>query len=284
MTVNSTTGSPLLSAEQIDSVVVGPLIAESVALRTSTVVTGHAPSHRVPIVDDDPNSGWILEGAEIPISDPEFREVNITPGKIAGIVPLTSESLADAEFDSGAIIGEGIVRKLKKNLDAAYFANTTPNAPNGLESYAALVNSIDAGAAWVNFDPFAEALANAEDNGGSITHFVGSPSDVLALAKIKAATGSNSPLLNVTAGNVNGVSGVVERSIFGRELISSSAVPAGVVWAIDATRVHTYLRQDVEVKMDSSTYFISDRHVIRAICRAGWGVSTPAVLSRIALD
>ena len=78
MALTTTNGAAVLTADEISSLVVQPLIQQSVAFQVSTVIQTGSHSLRVPVVTDDVESGWIAEGAEIPIDQPTLDEIRIT--------------------------------------------------------------------------------------------------------------------------------------------------------------------------------------------------------------
>ncbi len=66
--------------------------------------------------------------------------------------------------------------------------------PSGLRSLIGTAASV-LGGNYANADSFAEAISVIEQTGTSPTAFVANASTVLALSKLKKATGSNEPLL-----------------------------------------------------------------------------------------
>ena len=134
MALYTNTGAPILTAEQIHALIVRPLIDQSVVAQVSTVVTTSSHDLRVPIVTADPQAAWTAEGTEIAVSDPTLTETVITPKKLAGLVVVSNELAADSSPAALQVVGDGLVRDLRRQIDAAYFGNTTANGPNGLGS------------------------------------------------------------------------------------------------------------------------------------------------------
>ncbi len=134
MTLNSSTGAAILTAEQIAALVVQPLITSSVAMVTSTVVQTDSHSMRFPVVVSDPDTAWILEGAEIPVSESDLDEIVVTPSGLKGLTVVSNELVADSDPSALDVVGQGLVRDLRTKLDSAWLGNTVTNGPNGLES------------------------------------------------------------------------------------------------------------------------------------------------------
>jgi HK97 family phage major capsid protein len=98
MTLTTGTAGPLLTPEQVESLLIKPVLAASVALNPlcSRVLRPTAPSVRLPAVTADPTAAWVAEGAEIPISDLTTAEVDVVTRKVAGLSVVTSELAEDS--------------------------------------------------------------------------------------------------------------------------------------------------------------------------------------------
>lgn len=93
---------------------------------------------------------------------------------------VSNELAADSSPAVLQVVGDGLVRDLKRKLDAAYFGNTVTNGPNGLGSLT--TGTVDAGDAWTNLDWAEAAKSAAETQHADLTAFVASPASALALA------------------------------------------------------------------------------------------------------
>ena len=108
-----------------------------------------------------------------------------------------------------------------------------------------------------------------------MTAWVLNPADVTALAKIKQGTGSNVALPSADPASVTG------RSILGRPVWSTPAVPAGTAWGLDGTRAMLVTRLDASIEVDASVYFSSDRVAVRGKMRAALALVHPAACAQI---
>lgn len=120
MALYSTGGASILSAEQVAALVVQPLLDQSVAAQISTVVSTSSHNLRIPVVATDPAAAWTAEGAEIAVSDPVLTEVNVTPSKLAGLVVVSNELAADSSPAALQVVGDGLVRDLRRKTDALF--------------------------------------------------------------------------------------------------------------------------------------------------------------------
>ncbi|WP_166501660.1 phage major capsid protein [Rhodococcus erythropolis] len=272
--LTSTAGvTSILTPDQVNALLIQPLQNLAIATRVSTVVNVGTHGLRLPSVLEDPSAGWVAEGAEIPVSESDLGEIEVVPSKLAGLVVISNELAADSSPAALQVVGDGLVRDIQTKLDTAYFGNLAAPAAKGLASIT--TTTINAGAAWTNTDPFAEAIAAAETKGVVITNFVANPADALLLAKVKKQTGSNEPLLGLDA------TAPTARTIRGVPLLVSPAVLAGTVWAIPQSRSFVAIRNDTSVTTDASAFYTSDRTAIRATMRVGFGFPQPLGIVRI---
>jgi HK97 family phage major capsid protein len=72
MPLLSSNGAAILAPEDIQSLVIKPLLSSAISTRVSTIVQTGSSSTRFPIVVTDPTTGWTAEGAEIAVSDPDL--------------------------------------------------------------------------------------------------------------------------------------------------------------------------------------------------------------------
>lgn len=274
MSLTTGTGSSILTVDQIEDLVIQPLIAAAVATRVSSVVLTASHKTRFPVVVSDPSTAWTAEGAEIAVSDADLDEVIVEPDKLAGLTIVTNELVADSNDEALDVVGDGLVRDLQVKLDAAFFGDTSVNGPDGIESLED-VQLVEYGS-LTNLDPFADALSLAEVVGAQITSFVGNPVDTLALSKLKVQTGNNQPLLGVDPAKPT------QRTVYGVPLIGSPACTEGTFWAIPRRKVFVVIREDASVVVDSSPYFSSDRTAVRCTLRVGLAFPHQAAVIRIA--
>lgn len=264
----------ILTADEIAELIVTPVTAAAVATLTSTAITTSSSLWRLPIVADDPTAAWVAEGAEISPSDAELDEIVVTPAKLAGLTIITRELAEDTSPEAQQLVGEGLARDIARKLDAAYLGNLATPAPPGLGSLTPTL--VDAGAAYADLDPFAEAISRAEELGAALTSWITSPATALDLARIKVSDGSREPLItSPEAGSAT------SRAVSGLPMFVSPAVAPGVVWGIPQDRVFTVIRDDTRVDVDASVFFTSDRVAVRATMRVGFGFPQPAAIVKI---
>lgn len=254
----------ILTPEEVGSLVVQPVERASVAMQIATVVQTNSGEFRIPIVTNDAIAAWTPEGSDITPSDAGVDEITVKPDKLAALSIISNELANDSSPAAKELVGASIGRDLARKVDAAFFALSTLNGPDGIES---ITYQSTTTTTLTNTDAFAEAISLAENEGATVTAFVANSATVLALSKVKRETGSNEPLLQPDP------TLPTRRQILGVPLwsVPDTVVPDDVVWAIDGTRVFVILRQDVDLRVDESRYFESDRLGIRATMRIGFG-------------
>ncbi len=272
----ATAPASLLNPDSVHDLVVQPTMQFSVAALVSTLITTDGPHLRVPIVTADPSAAWVAEGAEIPVTNADVEELLLTPAKLAGLSVISSELADDSSPAAAQLIGDGLARDLARKLDAAYFGSKGASTvqPPGLGDLLGFT-PVSAGANFTSVDPFAEAVIAAENVGAQLTSFVANPADVLKLAKLRQATGSNVPLLGADP------TAPGKRMILGLPLIPSPAVTAGTIWGLPKDRAIVVIRDNADVEADSSPFFSSDRVAIRAKLRVSFGWPHPAAIAKI---
>lgn len=278
MFTTTTSDVKSITPDQIAQLITLPVQAASVAAQVSTLLETGATRTQLPMITADPSAAWVAEGEEIGPSDPTVDDITVTPAKVAGLTIITNELAADSSPAAVGIVGDGLARDIAKKIDAAFFGSKGASTiqPAGLEDLLG-VTDVDAGAAWANLDPFAEAIANAEGLGLNVDSFIANPADALLLAQLKEASGSNKPLLG------SDPTTPTRRTLQGVQLLTSPAVTAGTVWGIPRVRAIMVRRNGVELAVDRSAYFTSDRTAIRATMRVGFGFPHAVAIQKIAL-
>lgn len=269
-------GGPLLRPEQVGDLLDTTVGGASVALGVSKVVRTASTSYRIPILTSDPTAGWFAEGAEITPSDSVTSELDVIPPKVAGLTIISRELADDSSPEAAKVVGDGLARDIARKIDKAFFSIVASPAPAGLAAAALTTGTVvDAATAFANLDKFAAAISQAEARGASITSFVTSAAEALALAQLKDETGSNRPLLGVDATQPG------KRTILGVPLYVSTDVAAKTVWGIPSDRTYVVVREGTRVDVDTSAYFSSDRVGIRGVMRVGFGFPDPLSIQKI---
>ena len=270
----STTGSPsILSPAQIQELVILPLVQESVAAQASQVVNINTHQLLVPRVTQDAAAAWTLEGTEITTSDVVTDQLSCVPSKLAALTCVSNELMNDSSPAALSVVGQSIVRDLKRKIDAAWFTATTVNGPSGLPILT--TSTASAGGAWDDFDWAYAAISAAETLHAEVTSFITSPATALALAQVKEGAASNKSMLGADPTQPS------KRTIAGVDLLVSPSVAADTIWAVCRQHQLFVLRQPATVISDSSVYFSKDSCAIRATLRVGFVNTYPLTVVKV---
>ncbi|PYE19252.1 HK97 family phage major capsid protein [Williamsia limnetica] len=280
MTISKTTGGTgAVSSAEVSSLIIEPLITEAAFGQVSTYVPVKGSSLRIPKVTDGTNAGWVAEGSEINIDNLAITEVPLVFKKLAAIVPVTAELIADAHTEGGGVltlVGNSLVRQLANKLDLAAFGNTVAEGPNGIQS---ITGTIDLGdTALTDADIVVDGIAALKANGNTATHVVVSPALAATAAKTKVSTGSAQQLYGPDA------SQPVAATIQGLPVVADPAVKADALYVVDASRIVLAVRQEATLTTDASVYFSSDRVAVKANLRVGIGWVDPKAIAVATYD
>lgn len=245
------------------------LLTEALIIRTSTragQVEGDTPQVLVPYVAQDPEAGFVAEGAAIDLEDVNAAQVAISTDKIAVVTRASRELLAQP--GAAERIANSLRRSVTVKADAAYMANASD--PTGLLNVAGVT-----AAGTLEDDLFAayDAVAAIEDDGGTPTHLLINPLDWGKLSKLPTGAGSNQSLLaNVTD--------AATRSIAGVPVIVHSAVTEGTALMVDRNEIVSAYG-DIQLARSDDAFFAYDAVAIRATWRIGWGVVRPGRIQKL---
>ncbi|WP_045821993.1 phage major capsid protein [Williamsia herbipolensis] len=271
----TTNNSKPLAPSEISDLIVAPTFEKATASQAATVMEFATPDLRVPIIEDG-SSAFVSEGSEIAISEPTFTEAVIVPKKVAQLVPVTNELLADAAGDIKTLIGESMTRSLARRIDAQFWAATT--GPLGFKAIGSVADVLTATSNLSNLDVWIEAIADLAAHGHTATAAVVSPDVFKALATLKTSAGSNVTLLQASPTEA------AQLRVAGLPVILTDALPANTAYVTDASKVLIGVRtSDVQIDVDQSVFFSSDRAAIRATLRVGVAYPAPTAIVRITL-
>jgi len=246
------------------------LSAESVAIKSGIrVVRTLRDVLHVPRIDADPEANWTAEAATITPSDPAYTDIPATPRKLASLVVVSNELIADSNPDVISLLEKQMTRALALKLDLGVFegSGVVPEI-RGLKNTPGITTT-PLGAVPTNFDPFAAAITTLESNNATATAIVTSPEAWGALMVLKEGAASNKPILSES------VSQEAARRVYGVPVFITSQLTAGDAYVYDGSQVVLVVRQDTTIAVDSSRLFNSDQSEVRAIMRADLAVPNP---------
>lgn len=270
----------IIRPEELGQLILQVVTQESVALQVATQIPCTAQQFRFPILTDDVPAGWFDEGDPITLEQPGVDQLVCTPKKLASITQISSELAEDSSPEAANLVRDSLARSAARVLDKAFFGNTVSKGPSGVQSVE--YQTVDAGSAFGNADPFTEAQTKLEKVGATATSFTANADTVLTLNKIKEFTGtitSNKPLLepDPTQPTKKAINGVTLYSV-----ADTVAVNNNWVWCFDKSRTFVVVRREIQIDVSPHAAFTSDSILVRLTMRAAPAFPHPAACVLVA--
>ena len=254
------------SAQQYAAFVLQNIEQQAALLASgATLIPITGKSAHVPRLLSNGNASWVAELAPIPSSAPDADTVILTPRKLANLVSLSNEAIADSNVNVLNGVGLAMTRASARAVDAqAFSANpATAVSPAGL---------LDA----------SNALPSA----------VGTPNIATIRARIAGLVALGARPNAVYVGGAAYTALDAENDADGRGLLEPDptrpggttiaganlrVVPLPAGWAIvaEAGQILVGLRQDAEVEFSRHAGFGTDSTTARIVLRADFGVNDP---------
>lgn len=228
-------------------------------------------SAHVPRLLSSGTSSWVGELQPIPSSAPDADDVVLTPKKLANLVSLSNEAVADSSVSTLDTVGDAMTRSAGRAMDLQAFSAlpATDISPAGL---------LDA----------SRALPSA----------VGTPNIATIRARIAALVALGARPNAVYVGGTVYAALDAEADSTGRGLLEPDPsrpgatmiagahlhvvpLPAGYAIVAEAAQVLVGLRKDASVELSKHAAFGSDATTARVVVRADFGINDADGLSVI---
>lgn len=270
-----TTTDSLFSIETINTLIVEPVYASSVAL-SSGLNRYQTPATEVYIPSVGfGTAGWTAELAVVPDAGIDSAETPVKPKKVAARQIVSNESADDA--NAANLIGTSLVNALSASVDQAFFVGAgADGGPAGLPGVTG-VSTVAADASTA-LDPYVDAIAEVEAAGGQAGAIYVSPGTWAALAKLKVDAASAQPVLSP----VGDLANATTRSLFGVPVHTCRFVPDATAWVVDPSRVLVIERTPSTVTVDRSRYADQMATMVLASMRLEFAAPIPGVVCHVA--
>ena len=272
MATQTTGNLPTLQQDQIASLLVQPLEAESVFLAAGPKIIDTNGPIRVPRIASGLTVGFVGEGAQIPEASVGMDEVTMLPSTLKSLKVLsrvTSEVLRSSAVALDSILKQRLTTDTAAALDTALFtSNGNANTIRGLLNQPGVATGVlDASEP----DSFLDGIGIARANEVKPNRWFLSPADYLAVRKIKDSTGRYilQPDLTQTGQEV----------LFGVPVTVTSRIPAGKAVLADMSLVAIARDLSPTVTVDSSRYFDTDEVALRVVARFDLALLQPKAVT-----
>lgn len=121
----NTNRSNITLPAQISAEILQKTQEQSAVMRLARQINLPGPGITIPVIASDPEASWVAETGIKPTSNPGLSQKNMTPYKLAVIVPFSDEFKRDLSSLYGALV-QRLPGALGKKFDATVFNGTAP--------------------------------------------------------------------------------------------------------------------------------------------------------------
>lgn len=240
----------------------------------------------VPVLSSGGTAYWIGENSSITTSDPTFEQRTLVAKKLAMLIPISNELLADNSVQLENRLRETMVKIMLNSVDqTVLFGSGVANQPLGLRSHAGVTQT--ALNALPTYDNLVDAIARLEASNVELdntTAWLFHPTEKQSLRKIKDGAGqliwTDSTVIPQIAG------GMANSLLLGYNWIANTnvlrgqggnAATEGDIFLGRWSDLIVGMRNDIEISVSDTagTAFQNDQTWIRAIMRMDVAVKHP---------
>lgn len=273
MAVSTSTASEL-TAEQVQAILVRPLEAKSTFLAAGPRIIDTAGPLRLPKLGAATSPSWHGENELIDEQDPTFDEITLLPSTMESVKVLTrfsNELARQSVIALDAALKERLVKDVADTLDAQFWSASGDGTtkPVGLFAHADTQNVAVDGDLTLDALLDAEAKALAANVNLDGLKWVMTSRELIALRKIKQATGSNQYVLTPDATRAGGF------TVFGKPVIVTNRIPddttatpqTGRAALVDFSQIVVARDLAPSVKILDQTFGDYDQQALRVVAR-----------------
>ena len=276
----STQTAPELTREQVQTILVKPLEAQSVFLAAGPRIFDSASPVRIPKLGGPINPDWIGENELITERDVDFDEIQLLPSTMKSVKVITrysNELARQSVVALDAALRDRLVTDVATKLDAQFLSATGDGVttPKGLFAYSGVQNVAVGGALTLDvlLDAWGKALA-ANVNMAALK-WVMTPREFVGLRKLKDGDGRYMMQPDPT------LDGVFR--LFGAPVIVTARVPdgdkgAGRAALVDFSQIAVARDLAPSVKILTERYADYDQQAIRVVARYDAAPLNPAAI------
>lgn len=263
-----TSNNPELLQEQVASLLVEPLEAQSVVLAAGPRIFDTASPLRIPKLVGSGEASWTGEGELITEHDVQFDEVRLMPTdrkSVKTLIRFSNELLRQSVIGLDQVLKARLVADVARKIDDAFL---TGDGVDG--SVTGIVNQTGVQTGVLDAtepDSLLDALALASAAEVTPNRWILSGADFYSIRKIKDSAGKYILESDITTGTTY--------SLFGVPVTVTNKLPAGT--AILANMAEVAIARDTNptVKLLDQRYAEYDEQAIRVTARYDLGLLRP---------
>lgn len=267
MATDTTSGASLIQ-EQVASILVQPLEAESVVLSSGPRIFDSSEPLRIPTLTGGTTPEWVGENELIPDSDATFGEINLMPSTRKSIKALTkfsNEMARQSTVGLDAVLRARIVKDVSDKLDDALLQGDGAD-----DSVTGIVNQTGVSTGTLDVasaDTFLDALATAAASEVTPNRWFMSGADFFSVRKLKDTQDRYLLESDITSGTTY--------RLFGVPVTVTNKLPEGTAVLADMSQVAVVRDVNPSVTMLSERYAEYDQQAIRVVTRYDLGLLHP---------
>lgn len=266
---HNTADHPSIIRDQISSLLLEPLQAQSVVLNSGVRIFDSSAPLRIPTLTGSGDVDYVGESEQIPDSyDIEFDEIRLMPEtrkSIKSITRYSSELLRMSAVGFDSIIRSRLLGDVSAKLDNELLAGTGAN-----DGITGLLNQpgVQTGVLDVTEpDAFLDGLALASAAEVQPTRWFMSGADFIEVRKVKDTTGKYLLESDITSDTTY--------RLFGVPVTVSNKIPAGTAVLANMSDVAVVRDINPSVTVLSERYAEFDQVGLRVVCRYDIGLLRP---------
>ena len=266
--VETTADNPELLREQVSSLLLQPLEAQSIFLSSGVRIFDTAEPLRIPKLVSSSEPGWVGEGELIPEHDVEFDEVRLMPTdrkSIKTLIRFTNELLRQSVIGLDSVLKDRLVSDVSRKLDTAFLTGDGAD-----DSVTGIINQPGVQTGTLDTadpDSLLDALALAAAAEVTPNRWMVSGADFFALRKLKDGNGKYLIESDVTNDTTY--------RLFGVPVTVSNKIPAGTAVLANMSEVAVARDTNPTVKLLDQRYAEYDEQAIRVTARFDLGLLRP---------
>lgn len=266
--VETTADNPELLREQVSSLLLQPLEAQSIFLSSGVRIFDTAEPLRIPKLVGSSEPSWVGEGELIPEHDVEFDEVRLMPTdrkSIKTLIRFTNELLRQSVIGLDSVLKDRLVSDVSRKLDTAFLTGDGAD-----DSVTGIINQPGVQTGTLDTadpDSLLDALALAAAAEVTPNRWMVSGADFFALRKLKDGNGNYLIESDVTKDTTY--------RLFGVPVTVSNKIPAGTAVLANMAEVAVARDTNPTVKLLDQRYAEYDEQAIRVTARFDLGLLRP---------
>lgn len=266
--VETTTDNPELLREQVSSLLLQPLEAQSIILNSGVRIFDTAEPLRIPKLVGSSEPSWVGEGELIPEHDVDFDEVRLMPTdrkSIKTLIRFTNELLRQSVIGLDSVLKDRLVSDVSRKLDTAFLTGDgAAGSVTGIINQPGVqTGTLDA----TDPDSLLDALALASAAEVTPNRWFISGADFFTLRKLKDGDGKYLIVSDLTAD--------AKYTLFGVPVTVSNKIPAGTAVLANMSEVAVARDTNPTVKLLDQRYAEYDEQAIRVTARFDLGLLRP---------